>query len=95
MGKFVITRRSNGMFQFDFRNKKGQRILCSGEYTRKAMCINGIESVKRNSQDYSKFKKKRFLDSKCYFKLKAFNGKIIAISQIFKKKLCEIMGLSL
>ena len=44
MGKFVITKNTNGEFQFDFIDKKGKVILSSGGYTRKLMCLKGIES---------------------------------------------------
>lgn len=86
MGKFVITKKSNGRFEFDYRDNRGQIILRSGEYTRKTMCIHGIESVKRNSQDGTKFNNKRHSEDQYYFNLKSFNGKIIGISPIFKDR---------
>ncbi len=49
MGKFVITKRSNGEFQFNLKANNGQSILSSEGYSTKNACENGIESVKRNS----------------------------------------------
>lgn len=86
MGKFVINTNSNGEYQFDFINDNNEIILSSGEYTRKFMCIKGIESVKLNSQDYTKFNRKTAQTNKRYFNIKAFNGKIIAISKMFDDK---------
>lgn len=86
MGKFVITKKSNGMFKFDYRDKSGNIILDSGEYTRKTMCINGIESVKINSQDGTRFSNKRNLQEQYYFNLKSLNGKIIGASPLFQDR---------
>nr|WP_315167125.1 YegP family protein [uncultured Flavobacterium sp.] len=83
MEKFIISKK-NREFRFDFLNNNGQILLKSGSYTRKTMCINGIESIKRNSQDNSKFKCKRTLNNEFYFNLKSFNGKIIGTSILFK-----------
>lgn len=61
-------------------------ILSSGGYNRKLMCIKGIDSVKRNSQDNIKFFRKTSLNDEKYFNLKAFNGKIIGVSKMFKDR---------
>ncbi|MGE6354981.1 YegP family protein [Flavobacterium sp. NPDC079362] len=91
MEKFVITINANGEYQFDFINNNNEVILSSGEYTRKFMCIKGIESVKNNSQDNTKFNRKTSQTNKRYFNIKAFNGKIIAISKMFDdKNLCDL-----
>lgn len=83
MEKFIISKNENGEFKFDFTDKKNKVILSSGAYIRKAMCIHGIGSVKRSSQDTSKFERNRSLDNEPYFKLKSFNGKVIGVSKIF------------
>ncbi len=49
MGKFVITKRKNGEFQFNLKAGNGQVILASEGYTTMAACKNGIESVKKNA----------------------------------------------
>lgn len=86
MEKFVVNKKANGEFQFDFLNKRGEVILSSGGYTRKFMCMKGIESVKTNSQDNTKFFRKTNSNDERYFNLKAFNGKIIATSKMFKSR---------
>lgn len=53
-------------------------------YTTKAACENGIESVKKNSQDESKFDKKTSTNGKYYFNLKATNGQIIGNSEMYE-----------
>ena len=49
MGKFVITLRKNGEFQFNLKATNGQVILTSEGYNTKAACLNGVESVKKNA----------------------------------------------
>jgi uncharacterized protein YegP (UPF0339 family) len=93
MGKFVINKKANGEFQFDFIDKKNKVILSSGGYTRKLMCIKGIESVRRNSQDNVKFFRKTSLTNETYFNLKAFNGKIIGVSKMFKDRFSRDKGI--
>ncbi|MCV9933482.1 YegP family protein [Flavobacterium sp. LS1R47] len=84
MGKFVITKRTNGEFQFNLKANNGQTILASEGYSAKAGCLNGIESVKTNSQDDSKFDRKTSTNGKPYFNLKATNGQIIGTSEMYE-----------
>ncbi len=58
MGKFVITKRKNGEYQFNLKAGNGQVIPASEGYTTKAACHNGIESVKKNSQVDDRFDRK-------------------------------------
>lgn len=84
MGKFVITKRTNGEFQFNLKAGNGQTILTSEGYTTKAACTNGIESVKTNSQDDGRFDRKESTNGKPYFNLKASNGQIIGSSEMYE-----------
>lgn len=84
MSKFVVSRRSNNEFQFNLYATNGQVILSSEGYTAKDGCLNGIASVKKNSQDEHKFEKMESKNSKYYFNLKAANGQIIGTSQMYE-----------
>ena len=84
MGKFVITKRTNGEFQFNLKAGNGQTILTSEGYTTKAACTNGIESVKTNAQDDGRFDRKEAKNGKPYFNLKAGNGQIIGSSEMYE-----------
>lgn len=84
MGKFEITTRKNGEFQFNLKAGNGQIILASEGYTSKAACQNGIESVKKNAQDDSKFERKTSSNGKPYFNLKATNGQVIGNSELYE-----------
>lgn len=86
MGKFEITTRVNGEFQFNLKAGNGQTILSSEGYTTKAACNNGIESVRKNSQDDSKFDRKTSSNGKPYFNLKATNGQVIGNSELYESE---------
>jgi len=94
MGKFMITKRSNDEFQFNLKANNGQTILASEGYTTKSACENGIESVKRNSQDDSKFDKKTSSNGKPYFNLKATNGQIIGTSEMYESTAARDNGIA-
>ena len=83
MGKFEITTRKNGEFQFNLKATNGQVILTSQGYKPKANCINGIESVKKNSADEGRFERKVAADGRPFFNLIATNGQVIGSSQMY------------
>ena len=83
MGKFEITSRKNGEFQFNLKATNGQVILTSQGYKTKASCLNGVESVKKNSQDDKRFEVKVSSNGKPFFNLMATNGQVIGTSQMY------------
>lgn len=86
MGKFIVSTRANGEFQFNLQAGNGQTILSSEGYSSKAACQNGIDSVKTNSQDDTKFEKLIASNGKVYFNLKAANGQIIGTSEMYESE---------
>lgn len=84
MGKFVITKRTNGEFQFNLKAGNGQTILASEGYTSKASCENGIDSVRKNASDDHRYERKTSTNGKYYFSLKAGNGQIIGSSEMYE-----------
>lgn len=93
MGKFVISTRKNGEFQFNLKAGNGQTILASEGYTTKAACENGIESVRKNSQDDSKFEKLTAKSGQPYFNLKAGNGQVIGNSEMYESTAARDNGI--
>jgi len=87
MGKFEITARKNGEYQFNLKATNGQVILTSQGYKTKATCINGIESVKKNCVDEKRFEKKVAANEKPFFNLLATNGQVIGSSQMYANEL--------
>ena len=94
MGTFVITKRANGEFQFNLKAGNGQTILTSEGYSTKAGCSNGIESVRMNSQDDSRFDKKESSSGKPYFNLKASNGQIVGSSEMYESTSARDNGIA-
>ncbi|WP_316804726.1 YegP family protein [Pedobacter nototheniae] len=83
MGKFIITKRTNGEYQFNLKASNGQIILTSEGYVAKASCKNGIESVKTNASADARYDRKIAKNGTYYFNLKAGNGEIIGTSQMY------------
>ena len=86
MGKFVIKTGANDQYYFSLRADNGQVILSSEGYTTRASCDNGIDSVKKNAPDDSKYEKKNASNGKFYFNLKAGNGQVIGNSQMYESE---------
>ena len=87
MGKFEITTRKNGEFQFNLKATNGQVILTSQGYATKATCLNGVESVRKNSQDETRFEIKEASNGKPFFNLMATNGQVIGTSQMYANEM--------
>ncbi|WP_374541608.1 YegP family protein [Flavobacterium sp.] len=83
MGKFVVRQTPTGI-KFDLKAGNGQVILTSEVYTTKAACLNGVESVKKNSQEDARFEKLDSKNGKPYFNLKATNGQVIGTSELYE-----------
>lgn len=83
MGKFVVSVRKNGEFQFNLLATNGQVILTSEGYTTKPACLNGIESVKKNAALENRYEIKVAKNGKPFFNLKASNGQVIGASQMY------------
>ena len=94
MGKFVVSTRSNGEFQFVLKADNGVTILSSEGYAAKAGCLNGVESVKKNSQSQDNFEQKTSSNGKNYFVLKAGNGQVIGTSQMYESADACVNGLA-
>ena len=58
MAKFEVYQDARNEYRFRLKANNGQTILASEGYSAKAGCMNGIESVRKNSQDDSKFDRK-------------------------------------
>ena len=57
-GKLVITKGKDNTFYLNLKASNGQVILTSQGYKDKKGCLNGIDSVKKNSQNDARFEVK-------------------------------------
>lgn len=94
MGKFEIKKDKSGQFRFNLKASNGQVILSSEAYKTKASCDNGIESVRKNSQDDGKYDRKTAKDGSPYFNLKASNGQVIGSSEMYSGKSAMEKGIA-
>ncbi len=85
-GKFEVYKDKAGEFRFRLKAGNGQNILSSEGYSKKASCLNGVESVKKNSQDAGRFEKKKTASGKFRFRLCASNGQCIGTSQNYSSE---------
>jgi len=93
MGKFVITKRTNGDFQFNLKAGNGQVILTSQGYASKDGCKTGIESVKKNAPDDARYDRKTSSNGKDYFNLTSTNGQIIGSSEMYESTAARENGI--
>lgn len=84
MTKFEVLKRTDGEYYFNLRARNGEIILTSEGYTVKSNCIRGIESVRKNSQIEDRFETKISANGKLYFNLKATNGRVIGVSELYE-----------
>ena len=100
MSKYVIRKVPSGV-KFDLHAGNGQSVLTSEVYSTVAVCRKGIESVRKNApqallenqteEGYAtltnpKFEMYRDRSGLYRFRLRARNGKIIAVSQSYTAK---------
>ena len=104
MGKFVIRNVASGV-KFDLKATNGQVIATSESYKTKAACVKGLMSVKMNAAaanvedqtvegyaaaQHPKFEMYVDKAGEYRFRLKARNGKVIAVSEGYVTKVnCE------
>lgn len=84
MAKFEIYKDAKSEYRFRLKAGNGQNILASEGYSSKAGCENGIESVRKNSQDDGRYDRKKSSNGKHYFNLKASNGQVIGTSEMYE-----------
>ncbi|WP_340063057.1 YegP family protein [Ascidiimonas aurantiaca] len=79
----IFQSENNEKFYFNLKAKNGQIILSSQGYTDKNGAKNGIDSIKNNCHDDSKYERKTASNGKFHFNLKAGNGQVIGSSQMY------------
>ncbi len=82
MGKFEIKKDKAGEFRFNLKASNGQVILSSEGYKAKPSCMNGVESVRTNSQSDDRFERKQ-TSTGHKFNLKSTNGQVIGTSEVY------------
>lgn len=73
----------NSQYYFHLRSANHEIILASEGYVTKQGCLNGIESVRANAPIDEQYDRLPSKDGQFYFTLKAQNGEIIGVSEMY------------
>ena len=106
MGKFEVKEVKSGI-KFNLKAANGEIIAMSEIYSTEDACMNGIESVRKNSageiedqtvepveaKKHPKFEVYKDKAGEFRFRLKAKNGEIIAVSESYKAKASCLKGI--
>jgi uncharacterized protein len=92
-GKFELKKSKNDKFYFSLLAGNGQIILSSEMYESKASANNGIESVKKNASDDSRYERKSSGKQEPFFVLKAGNHQVIGSSQMYASEKARDNGI--
>ncbi|MFK5938166.1 MAG: YegP family protein [Sulfurimonas sp.] len=80
----VILKKSEAAEPFTFRFTSDDKVIIKSEnYKAKKSAENGIESVRKNSQDEARYELKEAKNGKFFFNLKATNGQVVGTSALF------------
>ena len=92
MGTFVITKRINGYYKYEFASRKGKPIFISNDFELRFECEEDIESLKKSVEAifFMRFKSK---NGKMYFKV-IVNEKEIAVSRKYTTQFLMEKGIS-
>jgi len=92
-GKFEVYKDKAGEFRFRLKAGNGETVLTSEGYTSKSSAMNGIESVKKNAGDPSRFESKETAGGKHRFNLKAGNNQVIGSSENYNSASARDSGI--
>ncbi|WP_236174362.1 YegP family protein [Pseudomonas pseudonitroreducens] len=92
--KYHLKKASDGQFHFNLHASNGEIVLTSELYKAKTSAIDGIESVRKNSQREGAFEIKAAANGKHYFVLKATNGQVVGQSQMYASKASTEAGVA-
>jgi uncharacterized protein len=85
-GTFELKSTTSGKFHFVLKAGNHEVILTSEQYVAKEGAENGIASVRTNAPLDERFERKTSKKDEPYFVLKAANGEIIGVSEMYTAK---------
>lgn len=93
-GKFTVFTGKNGETYFNLKAGNGEIILKSEGYKDRSGALNGIESVRKNAADATRYEKKTSTNGKFHFSLKAANHQIIGTSEMYESENSRNAGIA-
>ena len=95
MGHFTLFKSpKNGEYYFNLKANNHEIILQSEGYKAKSGAENGIESVRLNAEDDSRFERLVAKNGQHYFNLKSGNGQVIGTSEMYAAKSSVEVGIT-
>ena len=91
--KFELTRSSSGQYHFHLKAGSGEVILTSQVYAAKGSAEAGIDSVKVNAADESRYERKTSHGGEPFFVLNAANRAVIGTSQMYSSSAAMEKGI--
>ncbi len=76
----------SNQWRFRVIARNGQTVLVSESYRTKRNRNAGIDSVRLNAQDRKNFEQRKAKNGQQYFVLKARNGQVIGVSEMYKSQ---------
>lgn len=92
--RYVIKKSSNGQWYFQLKAANSETILVSETYTAKQNAFNGITSCRNNCSLDKNYGRLRAKNDQYYFVLKAGNGEIVGVSEMYVTKAGMETGIS-
>ena len=92
--KFELKEAKGNQFVFNLKAANGEPILSSETYKSKSGALNGIESVRKNSQIDAMFKHEVAKNGQHFFVLKAGNGEAIGKSELYTTESAMVNGIA-
>lgn len=84
--KFEVYRDNSREFRFRMLDALGENLLASEGYKEKRSAFNGIASIKKNCLIAERFVRKKMVDGRGYFVLKARNHEVIAKARSYENE---------
>ena len=92
-GKFELNKSATGQFRFSLKSGNGQVILASEQYSSRDAAENGIASVRANAEDDGRYDREVAKDGSFFFRLKAGNGQVIGVSEMYTTQAARDNGI--
>lgn len=93
-GYFVLNKVGTSQYHFVLKADNHETILSSEVYQSKTAAQGGIASVQSNSPFDARYEKKTSIKNEPFFVLKATNGQIIGVSQMYSSTSARDAGIT-
>ena len=94
MAQFELFKGKDEQFYFRLRADNGEPILASESYKQRAGAENGIQSVRENAPNDSRFTRDTAANGQFFFTLLAGNNEVIGTSEMYSSEAARENGIA-